>query len=429
MGTLGKVFLFINFLVAVGAVYLATQTYARRQEVTNVGFRHQLMLAGMPLESKGAAGDDEFPLEMDLPNGHSIESVRMKVLNDHFQGADGGAFKGGGTPLSQLKEIQRVQGKAKEDLRAANSPAAKLALLTGSFTRDGFQPGWLTNLAETYDERVFVRKLAATQGDGLAEAVTTAEGMFDKKFAVVTAAPNAAAAATEATKLKEAGDAVKAAGDKLQQTATALEANPANDQLREELVAAIKALVAAETAMKAGLTEVGTAATRDDGDRRVRIAQLLLLVDPTAAWQKRVALVVGLRTYVKALGAQSDRLKAMAMSANQEMVNDQAMFDEKFEMLKTLAYNRAVLLQQQQTLNAELRIQKATDTDLVKQRQVQLVRRQQELDALQKQIAAVMTRHSAVETVLFDLQQKVGATLQENFGLEEKLEAAERKGR
>ena len=430
MGTLGKVFLFINFAVAVGAVYLASQTYARRQEVSGVGLLHELTLRGLPVEAaKGTSGDDELPLEMDLPNGHSIETVRKKLLEKHFERVDGGNFKGGGTPLSQMKEIQRVQGKAKEDLRAATTPAAKLALLAGTHTQTGFQPGWLTNLAETYDERVFVRKLAAAQGAELDAAIATAEQMFDKKFAVVMAAPSAAKAAEEATKLKEAGDAVKAAGEKVQQTAAAYEANQMNEALRQELIAAITALGEAEKAMKTVLTDIGSAATRDEGDRRVRIAHLLMLMDPNAQWQKRVALVVGLRTYVKALGAQADRLGAMAISANQEMVNDQAGFDEKFEMYKILAYQRAVLLQQQQTLNADLRIQKSTDTELVKQRNVQLVRRQQEFAALQAQVAAVLTRQSGVEATLFELQQKVGATLQENFDLEAKLEAAEQKGR
>lgn len=430
MGTLGKVFLFINFLVAVGAVYLASQTYARRQEVSGVGLLHELTLRGVPIEpAKGTAGDDEYPLEIDLPNGHSVETVRKKLLDKHFQGADGGKFTGGGTALSQKKELDRVQGKAKEDVRAASTPAAKLALLAGTFTQNGFQPGWLTNLAESYDERVFVRRLAAAQGPELDAAIATAEAMFDKKFAAVTAAPNPAKAAEEATKLKEAGDAVKAAGAKVQQAAAAYEANPMNEQLRQELIAAIEALGTAEKAMKAVLTDIGGGATRDEGDRRVRIAHLLMLMDPTNGWQKRVALVVGLRTYVKALAAQADRLEAMALSANQEMVNDQATFDEKFEMYKTLAYQRAVLLQQQQTLNADLRIQRANDTELVKQRQVQLVRRQQELASLQAQIATVMTRQAGVESTLFDLQQKVGATLQENFDLEAKLEAAERKGR
>ncbi len=429
MGTLGKVFLFINFLVAVGAVYLASQTYAKRQEVSGVGLRHVLTLTGLPIEAKGTAGDDEYPLEMELPQGHSIETVRKKVLDEHFKGADGGKFAGGGTPLSLLKEVQRVQGKAKEDIRAANGAAAKLALLAGSYTQAGFQPGWLTNLAETYDERTFVRKLAAGQVEGLEKDAATAEAMFDKKFTAVTSAPNAAMAAEEATKVKEAGDAVKAAGDRLQQAAAANQADPANDALRQELVNAINGLIAAEKAMKAVLIDVGTAAARDEGDRRERIAQLLTLMDPSAGWQKRVALVVGLRTYVRALGAQADRLAAMAVSASQQMVSDQAEFVEKFEMLKNLAYQRAVLLQQQQTLNADLRAQKASDSELLKQRQTQLVRRQQELDALQKQVAAVLARQSAVEAVLFDLQQKVGATLQENFDLEAKLEAAEQKGR
>jgi hypothetical protein len=429
MGTLGKVFLFINFVVVGAAFYFATQSYSRHQNVTNSGFRHELLLTGVPLEAKGTPSDSEYPMEMDLRNGASIETVRKKVLDEHFQGADGGKFTGGGTPFSQMKEVLRVQGKAKEDLRAANTPQAKLALLAGSYTQAGFQPGWLTNLAETYDERTFVRGLATAQGLAAEQAAATAEQILDKKFAAVTSPPDPAKASAEAARVKEAGDAVKAASDKLQQAATAFEMNQANNQLRQDLANAIQGLIDAQKAFRDVLTDVGSAASRDEGDRRLRIAHLLMLVDPTAGWQKRVALVVGLRTYVKALAAQADRLAAMTISANQQMVIDQAEFVEKFEMLKNLAYQRAVLLQQQQTLNADLRLQLSAEAELVKQRNVQLVRRQQDLAALQAQIAGVLTRHADVEARIFALQQKAGATLQENFTLEEKLEAAERKGR
>ena len=55
-------------------------------------------------------------------------------------------------------------------------------------------------------------------------------------------------------------------------------------------------------ARDAKVDEIRATAVKDEHERRARLAHLLVHLDPSPAWQKRVAMVVGLRQYVRRQG-------------------------------------------------------------------------------------------------------------------------------
>src|SRR5205823_450941 len=148
--------------------------------------------------------------------------------------------------------------------------------------------------------------------------------------------------------------------------------------------------------------------------RQRRTAHLLMHLDPTPAWQKRVALVVGLRTYVQVVGEHVTRMRAMQVAAEQQVVSDQAGFSEEYQLLSNLAAQRAVLLYQQSKVTADLRNQRATDRGAVVARATQLVAHRDELAKLQAEVQATLAKQAEVEGRLFEVERRVGQTLDRN---------------
>ncbi|OWK36408.1 hypothetical protein [Fimbriiglobus ruber] len=446
MGTLGKVLLFINLLAAAGVAYLATQDWAKRQEISAVATDYLLILVGMPVQAPTGADDDKdsVPLNMTGSGGVPIESVSTKFLENHFKGTNGGTQLGDPKPpRTQLDEVKRVGTKLESQLNDAGD-AQKIQVLCGSFNQNVFTPGWLILLAERYDERDFVRKMVSADQTKLKENAETAVAMFKKKFATVQATPNPRLADEEATRLKTAGEeitraaeAVRGANTKLVQAEDAFRGKTVEERDADEGYKAARkvlddALTAADSArqkLKAEFTNLGSTACRDDADRRLRIAHLLVHLDYSAEWQKRVALVTGLRVYSAAISDQVNHLREMAASVNQQIVSDQARFSEEYELLKGLAVQNSLLLDQQLALKAEYEAQRARDSEAAKQRAAQLVERQQDLAAIRAQVAASLEKQAQVEKDLLDTERTVGNTLQKNFDLEQQLLNSEQKTR
>lgn len=437
MSMLGKILLVVNFFVAAGLAYLIAQDWAARQSVTAVVARSALTLDGLPVEARPTA--DDVRVDAEVGGLHVVETIRPEMLAAHFQGADGGpAFGGGGPPKSQAEELQRVRSKADAQIAAAAGPAGKLALLAGRYDAKGaFTPGWLAAMAESYDERQVVRSLAeaalpppgqqAPDPQALEEAVKTADAMLRRRFDAALAKPNPQLAAEEAARVKELSEALRAADAAAREANTHYLRNPMDQAALTKLTEALTALEQAMRDQRQFLTTLGNSAPRDEPDRRRRIAHLLAHLDRDAAWQKRVALVTGLRTYVAAVQDHVNRLRDMASSAQQQVILDQAEFSETYEVLKSLASERALLLNQQSALTADLATQRARDREAVTQRWSQLQRRQQELKDLQAQVAAALTRQAEVEAGLLSVQKQVAQTQQNNLELLKQVDAAEQK--
>src|SRR5438105_1730715 len=100
-----------------------------------------------------------------------------------------------------------------------------------------------------------------------------------------------------------------------------------------------------------------------------QIAQLLMLSDPAQANQKRVALVVGLRAYARAVNEQTAQVEEIVRRVERQMEQDQSRFQDEYEQLKRLALEQDQLLYQQQRVVAGLRDQAAEDDRHVQVRQ------------------------------------------------------------
>lgn len=448
MGTFGKILLFINLLAAAGVTYFATQDWARRQEIQTAALLHYLTLQGLPQDAPKdkVRTPDSVPLEVPMSGGYVTSEVRANTLDRYFSGADGGPNFGNRSPQpnSQMEEVKAVQAKCNQML--TGSEAEQLAVLCGKFgPAQGNQPrpfsaGWLVGMAESYEVREYIRGLADTPNTnpaGVSEALQTAKAMLDKRFKAVLNDPNPRLADEEAAALKTAAENLRAAAAAAQKALLDLQQiqgqNPPPPANNQQLIAAQNAARNAlnNNAKVFGdlrnvLTDVGTAASRDAGDRQKRTAHLLIHLDPTPNWQKRVALVVGLRTYVQVVGEHVTRMKAMHVAAEQQIVSDQASFSEEYQLLSNLAAQRAVLLYQQQKVTADLKSQRAIDRDAVIARGAQLVSHRAELAKLQADVAATLAKQAEVEGRLFDVERRVGQTLDANAGLEKKLEQAER---
>src|SRR5207302_2263913 len=100
----------------------------------------------------------------------------------------------------------------------------------------------------------------------------------------------------------------------------------------------------AAKAKLAAISTQGPAFTRDDSDRRRRIALFLLLLDPGAAWQKRTMTVAGLKTYHVALNEQVARLTDIARQTERAIETDQVRFESAYDLLQTLALKLDLLV-------------------------------------------------------------------------------------
>lgn len=432
MGTLGKVLLFVNLLAAAGVAYLATQDWATRQNVTASALQYHLVLSGIPVASPAGttADEDTVPFVAEMSGGYKTTSVTPAFLTAYFQGASGGQqlAAGGETIASQVDEVKRVQAKANSVLGGAD-PAGQLALLVGRETADQtgvptYTPGWLTTLATTFDERVLVRRLAAyraSDGDAGREQaqmkanLDRAKAIFEKKFAAVLNAPSEPLADAESNKLQSVSEKITAVGQKLR----GLAGQPMTDAAT--LKAATDELEVARTEYLDVLADLGTAAARGEPDRKKRIAHLLTFLDPTAEWQKRVALVIGLRTYRDAISEQSDRLARMATLAEAQILHDQQAFSAEYAILRSDAERRTLLLTQQQAIRADLDKQKTADTEAITVRNKYLTDRAAELTQVRADVTAALATQKQAEQRLFTTQKQVGDTLQKNLEQEEQL--------
>lgn len=390
MSLLGKILLVVNLLAAAGLVYLTAQAWSKRQEINGAALRFQITLVGLPVdEAKDAPDGDEVPFPVSLPGGYFTPTASKKLLDTHFSGA-------GAAVYSQVKEVKEAQQKIEASIASKATDAEKLRDLCGGLTADGsYAAGLLLRFADTFEEREAIRALGLTRDPAAIPAnLANARARLQKKFdaAINPAAPNLAQA--DAAKLDELKPRL-------------------NDPAAAEELKAIYA---------AG----GPGYSRDEADRRHRIAQLLMLTDLAADAQKRVALVVGLRTYVLALNELARRQEESTRRLERAFEIDQARFQDEYELLKRLAVEQDKLVFQQQRVVAGLKEQLATDGDALNARQTQLQALEKDLGVVTSEVSKLLQDQAAVEAALFTVQKQVGETLRGNFDLESKLLSAEK---
>ncbi|MGL4423006.1 MAG: hypothetical protein ACRCZF_20250 [Gemmataceae bacterium] len=386
MALLGKILLVINLLAAVGLVYLATQDYAKRQEISSALLRHRITLDGIPVPEGPAGEGNTVPFAVEITRGNFTTSVSKTLLDAHF---------GGTAPTSQVGEVKARKAKIDNDLAGMATDADKLRFLCGAKNRENlFEPGLLFRFADSYEERQAIRDLAMIIDPARVKAnYEAARIRLDRKFDALINEPKPSEIQADTAKLDE--------------LKTKIVANPKDE-------AALAELKAVQSAGAPGYC-------RDDADRRVRIAQLLMLLDLSANGQKRTMLISGLKVYSLAVSEQAGRLEEIIRRIDRQIEQDQLKFTEEYELMKRLAQEQDQLYYQQKRVLDGLQNQLGDDDKAVALRTTQLANLKTELSKLQADVAQRLTEQSKVESDLFGVQKRVGETLRDNLSLEEKL--------
>jgi hypothetical protein len=423
MRALGYVLLGFNLLATAGFAYLAVQDWKGRQEITAAGMRHQLMVVGLPLEGgpdqlpprvqKGSDGYSDFaanevPFRVEMAGGRYTETVSPELLYSYFSalgGAGGGggeagavtaaAALGGSVPVtSQINEVKRVRGILRGAIDQSNDRVRLIQSL-------------LLLQAESYEERAEILAIARAGNAG------QLDGRLMAKFDQVINPPKATTTEDIAAVRPTAEDVGNE--KKLPAGSTAEDRDKAREQDRANL----------RKRMAKG-ADVRAQAARDEAERRAKVAHLLVHLDREAAWQKRVAMVVGLKAYVRAVAAQVVRFGMMSTRVDRQMLDDDTAFLAEYDLAEALARQRTLMVLDMKDLRAKLEDQQTKDQDFVTQRQTQLNALAAQLRAIKAEVDALLQQQSATEQQLFQVQRAVGDTLDLIYRLEDELYKLER---
>lgn len=386
MSILGKVLLVFNLLLGGGFAYLAVQDWQGRQTITAAGLRHVILLDGLPLG--GAKGDPEaMPTDADAevvfvvegPGGKPTETVSPALLKAYFAAASG-TMDTGSPPLAatdpvptQLAEVRRAYNVVKTYIEGQPDDA-KRALAAFNL---------LVLQAETLDERQQAQaQLAAGKADDLRDRLYA-------RFERVLKAPE-------------------------KTDTSALDAPAEGDD-------------PAKTLAKAD--EIRSAATKDEPERRARLAHLLVHLDQSAAWQKRVLMVVGARRYARTVAAQAVRFGEMTARVRRGIDDDQARFAVEYAQLREIAVRRTQLLRDRTDLEVRLQDQERRDADAVKALETQLddptTGLKSQLARVKADVDQLLARQALTERQLFEIQREVGITLERIYQQEAELTRVE----
>jgi hypothetical protein len=390
MSILGKVLLVFNLLLGGGFAYLAVQDWKGRQEITAAGLRQVVLLDGLPLGSQ--KGDpDTMPTDPEAevvfvvsgPGGKPTETVSPALLKAYFTAA-GGTMDTGSPPLAaadpvptQLAEVKRVLAVVKTYIEGQSDATARAQ---AAFNLLVFQ-------AETLEERQLAQQLkAANKAD---ELVTLLYGRFDR----VVKAPEKADTSALAPPEEDTEDPAKT---------------------KERLV-------------KAG--ELRDGATKDEVERRGRLAHLLVHLDRSAAWQKRVLMVVGARQYARVVAAQEVRIGVMAARVRRLADDEQNKFAAEYAQLREIATRRTQVLRDRTDLEVRLIDQERRDLDAVKALETQLddptTGLKSQLARVKADVDQLLARQALTEQQLFEIQREVGITLGQIYQMEAELARVE----
>lgn len=429
MGTFGKVLLGLNLLAMGGFVYLGLQDWRGRQTVAAAGLRSVLLRDGLPLgdrpktdsapadpDGMPTEADAEIPFRVVSAGGALTETVGPELLKAYFAQAGGGAAVEGRINLAgtapvpnQMAEVRRVRPLVEGG--AAGKPAVLRPILE--------------RLAETLDERLEVQALGGNADelykrlgvkfDQVLGAAATPD--LGPLAAAADGDPPAAPPAPPAAPRAEASDADK------QAYAARLQTYNADMQAYQQDHRAYQERVQQRVARAA---ELQGAAVKDEPERRARLAHLLVHLDTDPAWQKRAAMVVGVRQYAQTVAAQADRLRAMGDRVTRLMADDQSRFDGQYNRLRDLAIQGTQTVRDTAENRARLEVQVTRDEAFNAQRLSDLTELQAQFTRVRAEVNDLLARQKVVEDQLFGAQREVGLALDEIYRLADELDRLER---
>ena len=163
-----------------------------------------------------------------------------------------------------------------------------------------------------------------------------------------------------------------------------------------------------------------------DPVRRARIAHFLMSLEPTSDdWQKRVAMVVGLRAYARALAAQDLALQEIASRVQRRIEDDQKAFVEQYQQLQNLSIQLSLVHSRAEETRSELDAQQQKDSQLLNEKQSQKAKVEKVHEDMVKAVAEQSAANAELEKAVHATQRTVGQLLDEILKLEAELDAAE----
>ncbi len=477
MKLLGYVLLLLNLLVGAGVVYLASQSWGKRQEQNSNAMRYYLLKEGLPQEgsavSAGAADDATVPISLAMSKGHTVDALSVKFLKDHFKGTESSPYSDTTPPASRVAELTRLKAKFDGIYASKASDPDRLAYLVGSYRGSRFQPGLLVMLADTFDERQAYKALTGAllwpagkpkvlKPEEIQANAAQAKQVFDSKFDAAINKANPGKYTDDIAKIEAAKKvlvdselAAKQVGDEQKAAAVAFrtemdnvlggkqrEVNPAIQAKFFEYVGDPKGGTAIEVQGKSQLAVdnvtaaanqlqvviFGTGLTAyDENDRKRRGTILMQCLDSSEVWQKRVALTVGMTDYLAGVQDRIERQPDYPTRLERLRDYQSIRFVESYDRSKEQARDLDRLLVRQTEIRLALEVQAATAKQLLAQRKTQRDSAKVDADETEATVTSFVTSQDAVEKELFDLQFRVGTMLRANFDLQDRVVEAEKK--
>ena len=476
MKLLGYILLLLNLLAGAAVVYLASQSWAKRQEQNANALRYYLHNNGIPQEgtpvAAGAADDATVPMPIAMGT-HTVDSVSVKFLKDHFKGTESAIYADATPPASRIAELTRLKAKFDGAYSAKGSDAEKLTFLVGGYKGARFFPGPLVLLADSFDERLAYKALAgelfwpagrlkALKPEEITANAKRAKEVFDAKFDAAINKANSGKYTEDIAKIETAKktmqdaevEAKRVADDqKLAATAYRTEMDEVLKGNKREINAAVQAkffefvgdpkggtlaevkgktqlavekVTAAANQLQATILTTGLTA-HDDNDRKRRGTILMQSLDSSDAWQKRVALTVGLNDYLAGVQDRIERQPDYPTRLDRLRDYQTIKFFESYDRAKEQARDLDRLVDRQKEIRIALEQQAAKAKQLLAQRKTQRDSAKTDAEATEATLGGLVTSQDAVEKELFALQNRVGAMLRTNFDLEDQVIAAEKR--
>jgi hypothetical protein len=322
-----------------------------------------------------------------------------------------------------VAEVEEMKKLIETQLGSQPTTAAKIQFLVGTPNRanpNKLDPGFLTLLADDFEERAAYREWAAEAQApkypnvfNADELLGFARSALDAKFALATGKPNTAAAEEYEKNKREARAARDEAFDRFQRAAKAA----GQDAKQTAYLEALKGYWKALSAKSASLS---------DTDRRRRAAGLLAVLDPSAGGQKRTAQLVGLGDYTTAVLDRTQRLSAMPERYDRQGDSELTSFVLVYKQRLKTSQDLDFMLQRQLDITKTFAAQEKAAADQVVTRTKHRDDAQGRTDDLNTKVKAAAAAQAVLEKEIFTLQQLVGARFDELFQLEDQVFQAEK---
>jgi hypothetical protein len=162
---------------------------------------------------------------------------------------------------------------------------------------------------------------------------------------------------------------------------------------------------------------------------RAKIADVLVNVSSDDPWRKRVMVVVGMEAFIDALNRQADNYMAMVANVQVAMAADQAAFERLYADQVLVIQLESDDLERANAFLANLKATAAARAQQVALRTTEKTGYETRLAEAREETKSDVKRLNAIQSDLFQLQQKAGIAMKVNQDLESLLRSLEQNKR